>query len=269
VLEWWDKLCNVVFDAALGWLLGLSWTATVAVVATATGVILALVRKIATNQDLLRRAAEDKKTLSALIRQAKKARDKDALHRHRTTKSMIAMRTFSQEGLPLLLAVLPIAMLATWCFNRLGYHPPEAGEKVEVVFYAPVSAAGEVMHLMPTPGVAADRWVQPITLAKVRGQDIGLARWQVVADARPQPHQLTFRFHGRTFEHDLLVGQRTYSAPLKVSETGDLGAELRLREARLLGIVPGLGAALPPWLVAYLLLVIPLAVVVKRVLRVY
>jgi len=161
-------------------------------------------------------------------------------------------------------------MLATWCFNRLGYHPPRAGEKVEVVFYAPVSAVGEVMHLVPAPGIAAASWVRPIELGDVQGQPSGLARWTIAAGAAGIPHTLTFRFRGTTFDRTrLLVGHRTYAPPLTHDDTGELGAEVKLRQARLLGIVPGLSAAFPPWLVAYLLLVIPLAVVVKRVLRVY
>ena len=271
MFELWDKLCNTVFDVLLGWALGRSWTAALVVVALGTGVILAVVRKIATNQDLLRRAAADKKTLARLIRKAKKRRDKPAVKRMRATKSMIAARTFAQEGLPLLLAILPIAMLATWCFNRLSFHPPAAGEEVEVVFYAPVSAVGEVMHLVPTEGLAADRWIQPVMLGNVDGRPSGMARWLVRAQARPEPYPLRFRFRGATFDRGrLLVGQRTYCPPLAASDaTDEIGSEAKLREARLFGVVPGYGRVLPPWLVGYLLLVIPLAIAVKRALRVF
>jgi uncharacterized membrane protein (DUF106 family) len=270
ISELWYILCNGIFDLLLGWLLSLSWTATLVVVAVATGVILAVVRKLATDQDRLRRADEDKKTLKKRIREAKKRRDKDAVRRMRTTRSMIALRTFSQEGKPLLLAILPIAILATWCFNRLGYHPPAGGEEIEVVFYAPVSAVGEVMHLVPREGLTADRWVQPVTTAEVQGQPTGLATWIVRGEARPEPYRLTFRLRDRTFDKGkLLVGQPTYSPPLTTDEAGEIGAELKMRQAKFLGLIPGLGAFLPPWLVAYLILVIPLAVVIKRVLRIH
>ncbi len=266
----WHILCNGIFDVPLGWLLGLSWTATLVTVAVGTGLILAVVRKLATDQDLLRRADEDRKTLKQRIREARKRRDKDAVRRMRTTRSMIALRTFSQEGKPLLLAILPIAILATWCFNRLGYHPPKAGEDIEVVFYAPVSAVGEVMHLVPREGLAADRWVQPVTQAEVQGTPTGLATWILRAEGRPEPYRLTFRLRDRTFDKgELLVGQSTYSPPLTTDEAGEIGAELKMRQAKFLGLIPGLGAFLPPWLVAYLILVIPLAVAIKRVLRIY
>ena len=266
----WDNLCNGIFDAVLGWLLGLSWTAALLVVAVGTGVILAVVRKVATDQDLLARADEDKKTLKKRLREAKAARDKDAVRRMRATKSMIALRTFSQEPKPLLLAIVPIAILATWCFNRLGYLPPAGGEEIEVVLYAPVSAVGEVAHLVPREGLTADRWVQPVTMAEVQGAPGGLARWVVRAEARAEPYPLVFRLRDRTFDRgELLVGQSTYSTPLTTDDAGEMGVELKMREAKFLGVVPGFGSFLPPWLVGYLVLVIPLAVVIKRVLRVY
>jgi hypothetical protein len=270
MLELWDKLCNVIFDTALGWLLGLSWTATLIAVAAATGLILTLVRKFGTNQDLLRRADQDKKTIGRLMKEAKKAGDKEALRRYRTTKSMIALRTFPQEGKPLLMAILPIALLATWCFNHLGYQPPKGGEKVEVDYYAPVSAVGEVMHLVPQAGITADRWTQPIALTDVRGHKTGLARWTVAGLPSDRPYRLIFRFRDQTYDRAaMLVGQRTYIPPASTDSAGSQITSVNLRQAKLLGVVPGLGDYFPPWVVGYLILVIPLAVVLKRVLRVY
>ena len=269
MLDAWTNLSNAVFDALLGWLLGWSWTAALIAVVVGTGAILALVRKLTTNQDLLGRAAADRRTLKRLIRQAKARGERAAVRRMRRTKSMIALRTFPQEGLPLLVSIVPIAVLATWAFHRLGYRPPRGGEPVEVVFYTPVSAVGSVCHLVPADGLVADRWVQPVTMEDVQGQSSGLARWTVTAEARRRPYPLTFRLRDRTFQRDLLVGRRTYSPPVTANEAGDLGAEIRMRPAKLFGLVPGFGALFPPWLVAYLVLVIPLAVVTKRLLRVH
>lgn len=270
MLELWETCCNGLFDVLLGWLLGLSWTATLVVVAVLTGMLLALVRKVGTDQSLLGRAAADRKRLKQLIRDAKKRRDKPAVERFQTTRSMIAMRTLPQEALPLLLVIVPVAMLATWCFNRLGYRPPRGGEGVEVVFYAPVSAVGEVMHLVPESGLTADRWVQPIELGEIQRQPTGLAWWTVRAQPRRTPYRLTFRFRGRTFDRgELLVGQVAYAPPLAVDEREQIGVKAKLREARLFGVVPGLGEMFPPWVVAYLVLVIPLAVVTKRLLRIH
>lgn len=269
MLEQWDTICNAVFDGLLGWLLGLSWHATLLSVAMGTGLILALVRKFATNQDLLRRVDADKARLKQLKREAKLAGDKDALGRYKRTAAMVAMKAFAQEGRPLLLAVLPIAMLATWCYNRLGYFPPREREPVEVVFYGPVSAVGETVTLLPQDGLEADGWVRLAREEKIGAEPTAVARWNVRGTAGKQPYKLVFRWREETFDRgELLVGGRTYAPRIVADDAGRLGAEVRLREARPLNVLPGFGDAFPPWLIGYLVLVIPLAVGIKRVLKV-
>jgi len=269
MLEMWNNLCNALFDLLLGRLLSFSWSAALIVVAVATALILALVRRLTTDQDLLRRAAADRKRLKQLIREAKADGRRADVVRMKQTRVMIALKTLGQEPLPLLASILPIALLATWCFNRLGYHPPAAGEAVRVVFYAPASAVGQVMHLVPADALKADRWVQPIRLADYGGQPTGLAEWLLRAEPTDRPHRLVFRLRDKTYDRaELIVGRPTY-APTRVFDGPELIVETRLREAKLFGIVPGLGPWLPPWLTAYLLLAIPLAFLLKRVLRVH
>ena len=267
MLELWDIVCNGIFDPLLGWLLALSWTATLIVVALGTGLILAGIRKFTTNQDLLRRIADDKKRLKELVREAKSAGDKEAQKRMRQTVALVGLKALAQEGKPLLLTILPIAILATWCYNRLGYHPPRAGEPVQVAFYGPLSAVGETVTLLPQEHLSADGWVKLARQESVRGQPAAAATWTVRAAAGDKPYRLVFRWRDETFARgELLVGGRTCSPRFVTDEEGKLGCEVRLREARPLGIVPGWGETFPPWLVGYLALVIPAAVVIKRVL---
>ncbi len=52
--------------------------------------------------------------------------------------------------------------------------------------------------------------------------------------------------------------------------SGGRALEVRLRPARLFGVVPGIPAVgFQPWLVAYLLITIPLVPLLKRTLRIY
>jgi len=231
--------------------------------------ILTLVRRWTTDQDLLRRVAADKKRLGALLREARKRGDRDAVRRLRATKPRVAMKAFRQEGLPLAVSILPIAMLATWCLLRLDYHPPAAGEAVEVVAYTPLSAAGHVMHLVPQDGLESDGWVKAVEAVTDDGPPYGRASWTLRGAAAEAAHRLTFRCRDRTLYCDLIAGGRTYAPP--VVDHGDgWVTELRMRPVRLLGLVPGIEAVgFPPWLVAYLAIVIPVVVVLKRVARIY
>jgi uncharacterized membrane protein (DUF106 family) len=270
MLELWNRLCLGIFDTLLGWLLALPSDIILFVVAIGSALILTLVRRFTTNQDLLRRASADRRRLRTLIRHAKLAGDRDAVKRYRATRSMIALRTLSAEGRPLLASILPIAMLATWCIHRLEFHPPGDGQPMQALFYCPVSAIGSTVHLVPEPGISVEPgYIRPIELGSYNNVPQGVATWTVRAAAGEAPHRLTFRYRDQTFHHDLLVGQRTY-LPTFIMPNEHVASELKLRQLKLFGILPGIEAIVfPPWLVAYLLIVIPFVFISKRVLGIY
>jgi hypothetical protein len=190
---------------------------------------------------------------------------------------MVAVKQLKAEGWPLLASLLPIAMLATWGFHRLAYHPPRPGAAVEVVAYTPVSAVSAVgvMHVVPQDGLTADRWVQPIAEADYHGQKTGRAAWTITAPAGPitaEPLRLTFRYKDHSAVRELRVGQTTYAEPF-VQHGEELQTELKMRPVKLLGLVPGVKwpggpEVLPPWVVGYLLIVVPFVFVLKRVARI-
>jgi hypothetical protein len=276
MLEVWNRVSLGVFDALLGWSLRLPADVTLILVGVLSAAVLTGVRLFTTNQDLLRRAAADKKRLRHLIREAKARGDGDSVKRHRAVAGMVAVTQLKAEGLPLVVSLVPIAMLATWCFHRLAYHPPRAGEAVEVVAYTPVSAVSAVgvMHVVPQDGVAADRWVQPIVESDYHGQKTGRAAWRIWAPAADagQPLRLTFRFKEHTADRELRVGEQTYAEPF-VHHSDELQTQLKMRPLKLFGVVPGLNfpggvEILPPWMVGYLLIVVPFVFVLKRVARI-
>ncbi len=188
-------------------------------------------------------------------------------------KQRVALKALRQEVLPLLVAVLPIALLATWCFARLAYLPPRGGEAVEVVARYPLSEAGQVVHLVPQDGMTCEGgWVREVKAVTGGGAPSARAVWTVRAAVRPEPYALIVRSDSGQYTHDLLVGGRTYSAPVRPqgSGPGEHALQVRLRPARLFGVVPGIPViGFQPWLVGYLLITIPLVPLLKRTLRIY
>jgi len=268
MIDLWNALCLSVFDAILGWLVEMSTDAALIAVAVLTGGAMTLVRRFTTNQDLLGRADADRKRLRALIRDAKTRRDKEALKRHRTTRSQIALKTFRAEGLPLLVSILPIAMLATWAWQRLAFHAPKADEPVRVSIYTPVSAAGGVAHIVPQDGVSTDGWVRPVVAVTDEGPPHGLATWTLRARTDDAPYVLTFRLGAESFDRVFAVGQIAYSDPVVYHDDRTV-TSLEMRPVKLFGVVGGLpDTYFPPWLAGYLLIVIPAVVLTKRVFKV-
>jgi hypothetical protein len=268
VLESWNELCLAVLDALLGWTLHLPSDVTLLAIALLSASLLTGLRRVTTDQDLLARVDRDKRRLKRLRREARARGDRHAAARHKTVFTRVSLHALRAEGLPLAAAIVPIALLATWCLFRLEFHPPRAREPVDLTAYTPASAVGEVIHLVPEEGLGSERWIARVEAAGENDGPHGVARWRLRGESRNEPYVLRVRLRKSTYRHEILLGQTKYLAPLVVHPDGVV-TEVTLRPVRLFGIVPGIPAIyFPPWLVAYLLLTIPLVSLLKRLLRV-
>ena len=269
--------CVSLLDPLLGWMLYLPSDIRLLLVAGISALILVLLRLLVTDQDLLERAANDRRRLNQLIRQARAAKDKATVKRCAATKTMVRLKTARSEMYALIVVLAPVAMLAAWCFARLAYHPPAADEWVDITAYTPVSAVGEVMHIVPRDGLSSEQWVVEILPDEAAdpsaaGQSVanGVARWKIKGQTAQEPYTLGFRYKDKTFEHSLLVGERARQNQIMIRHTPQWITHVELRPVKLLGIVPGVPRLmLPAWLIGYLILVIPLNLILKKLLGVY
>src|SRR5512133_2748849 len=126
-----------MMDYVLGWILLLPRDLRLFMVAVMTSGLLTVVRLFCTDQNWLKRAFNDTKRLGQLLKQAKREKDKDAKVRYNATLNLIKLKSMKFEGKPLLWALVPVALLATWCFDRLAFIPPQPGQTVEVKMYVP------------------------------------------------------------------------------------------------------------------------------------
>lgn len=92
-------------------------------------------------------------------------------------------------------------------------------------------------------------------------------------EKRREPYEIQIRLKGRTIQTELIVDGVHYAGPPQ-RQYGEGPAtevvEVALAEYKPFGIVPGWNAAmLQPWIVGYLILVLPLAFVFKPMLRIH
>jgi len=262
-----------ITNPVLDWMLYLHPDLVLLIVAVGTGVILTVVRPFTTNQEYLNRCKEDRNRLKELIREAKRAKDKDALTRHRTTAGQIGLKTMKAEGKPLLVAIVPIALLATWAFGNIAFIPPSGDDPVVVKAYFTVPKIGGRVHMMPQDGIEAeDGWIQNIVAdVDAKGKTTnGVAQWSLRCRKQDQPYTLQIRFMGGTYEKELVVDGIHYAPQLRTYDEGEIEvAEVVMDEYKLLGFVPGIPwIALQPWIVGYLVIVLPLSFILKPVLRI-
>lgn len=175
MLETLNSWILVITRPVLDWMLYLPRDVVLFIVAISTALILTGVRVFTTDQKQLKRCKEDKARLKQIIREAKKRGDKDAVQRCRLTVGQIGMVTMKAEGKPLLVSLVPIALLAVWAFANIAYVAPQDGQTVTVKMTFPKTEIGKVVTLLPADGVepvppSADEpgikpesgWVQPI-----------------------------------------------------------------------------------------------------------
>jgi len=275
VLDLLNDICLSIGDPLFGWLLHLPNHVAIVIVAVATSAILTFVRLFTTNQDRLRRCKEDKKRLKELAREARRDRDKEARKRYRTTVSRISGKLMAAEGKPLLVSIVPIAILAVWCFARLGYVPPRAGEPVTVKAYYQVSAIDRTTHLVPQEGLSVEEgWVRrvvddPDTRPGVPPN--GLAVWTLRSDEPDRTYDLAIHYGGKTYTRSLEVGKRTYAPRYEFYGDSPLQCtEVVMKPFKPFGFVPEIPLiAMPPWLVAYLGLAIPFVFLLKWLFHIH
>jgi hypothetical protein len=262
-----------MLDVPLGSLLYLPRDLAILIVAIGTSLLLTIVRKWTTPQDRLRRGKADLKRLKQLRREAKRARDKEAVRRIRTTIGMIQVMRMKAEGLPLLVSIVPIALLACWAFARLDYYPPQKGDELTVEANYRLSSAGKLAHMVPPENVEVSRPIQVVRVDTATGAN-GIVKWTIRPTSERSDTRLIFRHDGQTVTHPLSVGGVKYAPAIQQhsgQESGKITATMvQMERARFLGIVPGIPQIMfAPWLVAYLLIAMVFVPVLRHCLKIY
>ena len=250
-IDSWKSLSLLVGDSLLGWLLWLPRDAGVALFGVLSALLAAFVRRLVCDQELLALIRGDERLLKRLIRQSRKAGDRAAAARFRRVRAEVAKLRLSLEIRALAPTTFALLLLVPWASARLDYLPPREGESIELTALLPASSIDETIHLVPAEGLRVDDWIRLIEPAKRDGETRGLAQWRLRAEARRSPYVLKIRFRDRTLEHELLVGQATYSAPVETHD-GEIITEASLRRYAPMGIASLDRLGVPPWMLTYL-----------------
>jgi hypothetical protein len=267
MIAFWESLSLLVFDLLLGWLLWLPRDASVILLGLLSAVLAVGIRRLVCDRQVVELIRRDERVLRRLIREARRAGDRASLTRHRRVRAAVARLRFSQEVRSLAVMILPLLALVPWASARMEFLPPRGDESVELVAWLPASSVGEAVHLVPAAGLEApDGWIRAITPSQREGQTRGRAEWRVRAASGASPYRLTLRFRDRSLEHGMLVGQSTYAAPV-IIHGEDIATELRLRRYVPLGISRIGNLGVPPWVIAYLVVTLTMALVLNRLMR--
>lgn len=256
-------------DLILGWLLYLPRDLALLVFALGTALLMTLVRRFVTNQDLLHRCASDLRKLNVLKRKARSNRDHETLGRLRSTAAMIKGMQLSADMRVLSVVLIPVAILAIWASERLDYFPPRVGDTLVIRASYPISSVDRVTHLVPIPQLTMSSNAITLVSATSDSPPNGEATWRIQPTSAGK-YSLTIRHLGESVEHPFRVGETIYDPPT-IQHPGHRlwQTELLLQRYHPLGW--SLGTAwhgLPPWMMGYLILTLILVPMLKRGLNI-
>ena len=274
-MEMLNSLCAWsvrVIDYPLGWLLWLPRDVTLLLFAALTALLMTLARRAVTNQDLLRRCAEDLQRLKQLLRQTRRLQDKPTRLRLRSIVGLIKGMQLAADMRVLVVVLVPVAMLAIWASERLDYLPPQIDRDLVVRAHFPLSSIEGLTHLVPAAGYELKGTaIQVIRADTASGSSGGLAEWTLHPTSAAEDLAIVIRHRHESATHRVSIGRATYRPPVQTHANERLAlTEVVLDRYRPLGLnLKTEMIGLPPWMVGYLVLALLLVPILKRLLRVF
>ena len=264
----WTETLLRCGDYLLGWLLYLPRDIRLIALAVLTSLLLSIVKKAVADREWLSRAKCDLKRLKALLKNARKEKDSESLERYRYTRAMIQLKQLRYELKTLAWVMLPLLLIGSWSWHRMEFEPPTKDSSFEVILRTPASSIGQVAYLVPNDATHVDNWVKPIVQSGNSAYP-GIAIWSVTPSPISGMARLSLRSGNNTYEQPVLTGGRYYQVPQFTQHGEGWRTELKMREVKLFGVLPGVRRlGFPPWVTAYVLLVVLLLPISRRCFRV-
>ncbi len=253
-----------VVDVPLGWLLSLPRDVALLLFAVGTALLMTLARRVVTNQDLLHRCSADMRQLKRLMRDARKAGDKQRMGRLRATVGQIKGMQLAADLRVLVVVLMPVAVLAVWASERFDYIPPRVGEPLVVRASFVVSSIDRVTHLVPSPDLELQSTAIQIVQSNAQSPPRGVAEW-TVRPTEAGEYPFTIRHQGESLVHRAVIGRSWYMPPFQ-QHSGERLTRTEVVLQRYLPLGSSLGSewtGLPPWMMGYLILTLVLVPVLK------
>ena len=275
MMEMLNSLCAWsvrAIDYPLGWLLWLPRDVTLLLFVALTALLMTLARRAVTNQDLLRRCAEDLQRLKQLLRQTRRLQDKPTRLRLRSIVGLIKGMQLAADMRVLVVVLVPVAMLAIWASERLDYLPPQGDRDLVVRAHFPLSSVEGLTHLVPAAGCELKGTaIQVIRADAASASSGGLAEWTLHPTSAAEDLAIVIRHRHESATHRVSIGHATYRPPVQTHANERLAlTEVVLDRYRPLGLnLKTEMIGLPPWMVGYLVLTLLLVPILKRLLRVF
>lgn len=237
-MTFWQSTCIKICDAAFGWTLAFPRDVSVILIGMLVGLLLCIVRRLTVNQNHLGKIGEDERRLRDLVHNAKTEGDRERLSRYQHIRTLVRGRRARAEFPAICTSILILSVLIPWGQRRLEYLPVQAGESIEFTAFTPLSMVGEVLHVVPQPGITASAgWIRVASSDVDRDIPAGKAVWSLQLASTAKPVAIAVRVDHHTLEHLVLTDGSYYGEPVQ-HHSDFVTTEVALSAYRPLGWMP-------------------------------
>lgn len=173
----WRTLAHSVGDSLLGWLLVIPRDLGLIALSLLTACVILVIRYVLSDQASLRVANHDLRRLAERAG-GLKTHEVEELARVRRTRLRVLGLRLRLEALSIAVSLPFMAMVGSWSNSRMAEERVVPTEAFSFRLETPASRVGQLVHLVPHPGVIAlDGWVRVVE--STDDSPRGRATWQL------------------------------------------------------------------------------------------
>lgn len=249
---------NPVFDFAFGWLLPLPPFWSILILSIIMSLIVIVITKYTTNQDLMKRLKEEQKELQKEIKMLKDNPEKMMAVQKKQMES--SMKYITQSFRPMIFTFIPIIIIFGWISAHLAYEPIMPGQEFSVRLQFEKGITGTINATVP----------EGITITGDASKQVsdGVAIFTFKGDAGDYSSPgIGFNVNGRDYYKDIkITAKREYSTPLKSVRDGTVKAIETLHDKTK---VIKMGSFSLSWIWSYIIFSIIFSSLLRKWMKVY
>jgi len=244
-----------LLDPVFGPLLNLPSLWAIILLSFLISLIITLITKFATNQDLMKRLKEEMKELQREAKELRKEPEKAMQVQKQVMQTN--MKYMSQSFKSMFYTIIPIIIIFSWMSANLAFEPILPGQDFSTTIVFEKGAVGTVELSVPN-GIT----INGDGIKEVKDSEV---KWVLSGDGGE--YLLEYIFDGKKYSKEVLVTKENrYRTPVKTIK-GDVVRSISIdnKPKKLLN----LGFWEPGWLGTYIIFSILFSILVRKVIKVY
>lgn len=243
-----DPVFNPLLQLPIAWV--------ILIISFVIALIISVIYKYTTDQDLMKRLKEEMKALQKEMKELKQNPEKMMAVQKKAMETN--MKYMMQSMKSTLFTFIPIIIIFGWMNAHLAYEPIMPGQDFTTTVQFEEGASGEIELTSFPKGITIDGY------AAKEVKD-GKVSWLLNGDTGE--YQLEYKFDGQTYKKDVLItDEHDYKTPLTKLKDGKISAiqidNQPLKVFNLFGWKIG-------WLGSYIILSIIFSMLLRKLMKLY